>query len=76
MKFYVTFGTAHTHKVEDKVFDSNCVAVIDADSYAEGRGDAFNFFGPKFAFIYDEEDFDHGWMDRYYPRGFVEVPKC
>lgn len=72
MKTYVTFGQVHAHSVNGETFDKDCVAVIEADSPAEGRALAFEYFGPKFCFSYPEEHFDHGSM-HYFPRGFIPV---
>jgi len=77
-KMFVTFGTAHHHKVENKrtgktvVFDSNCIGVIHADSYPKGRQIAFEIFGSKFCFVYFEEAFneeEYSWATR----GLIEV---
>ena len=62
---YVTFGQVHKHEVDGKVFDVNCIAVVNGD-----RDDVFEIFGPKFCFEYD----DINQLDmKYFPRGLVEV---
>ena len=71
MKTYVTFGQDHTHRVNGKTFDCDCVAVINhADD--NGRELAFEIFGRQFCFEYSEERFNHSSM-HYYPRGLIEV---
>jgi len=72
MKTYVTFGQDHVHKVNGKVLDKDCVAVINSGSAEEGRKIAFELFGPKFCFEYPEERFDFDSMS-YFPRGLIEV---
>ena len=72
MKTYVTFGQSHRHEINGKVFDKDCVAVIESDSALAGRGKAFELFGQKFCFEYPEDRFDPGIM-RYFPRGFTHV---
>jgi len=67
-KTYITFGQDHTHRVNGVTLDCDCVAVI----LSGGRERAFELFGPKFCFSYDEDKFDHSDM-QYYPRGFIEV---
>ena len=70
MKVYVTFGFAHIHNVNGKVFNHNCVAEIDADDYFAGREKAFELFGPKFCTTYHKlEDVNM----KYYPRGLINV---
>lgn len=72
MKVYVTFGQSHYHKIDDKIFDKNCVAVIKCKSAEEGREKAFKTFGTKFCFEYPEKYFDHSKMV-FFPRGFIQV---
>ena len=68
MKTYVTFGQHHTHRVNGKTFDCDCVAVVDGD-----RAKVFEIFGRAFCFEYPEDRFDHNCLDRYYPRGLIDV---
>ena len=72
MKTYVTFGQTHTHSINGRTFDKDCVAVIESNSASEGRKKAFDTFGPKFCFEYSEDEFDFDSM-RYFPRGLIEV---
>jgi len=72
MKTYVTFGQDHYHHIGDKIYDKDCVAVIESASASEGRARAFEMFGPKFCFEYPEKFFNMDDM-KYYPRGFVSV---
>ena len=67
MKTYVTFGQDHTHRVNGKTFDKDCVAVVDGN-----REKVFELFGPKFCFEYPEEHWDEKKM-KYFPRGYIEV---
>lgn len=69
---YITFGQSHIHKIDNKTFDKDCVAVIISDSANEGRKLAFEIFGTKFCFEYPEDKFDHSKM-KYFPRGYIEV---
>jgi len=69
---YVTFGQDHIHTVNGKIFDRNCVAVINCHNSVNGRALAFEFFGDKFCFEYPESKFDFDSM-KYFPRGFIEV---
>jgi len=76
MKTYVTFGRDHTHHINGKTIDHNCVAVINGN-----RDDVFKMFGPKFCFEYSENEWNDSYdggnadavMKQYYPRGYINV---
>jgi hypothetical protein len=72
MKTYVTFGQTHRHEIDGKVFDRDCVAVINCSSAEEGRRLAFELFDRKFCFEYPDYYFDYDSM-KFYPRGFIEA---
>ena len=57
-KTYVTFGHNHTHHIDGKTYDKDCVAVIYANDEIEGRNLAFKIFGTKFCFEYPENSSD------------------
>lgn len=67
MKTYVTFGQNHTHRINGKTFDRDCVAVVNGD-----RETVFELFGPKFCFEYPENYWDEDTL-KYFPRGYIEV---
>lgn len=67
MKTFVTFGQDHIHRINGKVFDHNCVAIVNGN-----RDDVFKIFGSKFCFEYSEDFWDDKTM-KYYPRGYLEV---
>jgi hypothetical protein len=67
MKTFVTFGYDHWHEINGKVFDKDCVAIVNGD-----RDKVFEIFGDQFCFEYEEQY----WIDddmRYFPRGYIEV---
>ena len=67
MKTYVTFGQTHTHSVNGKTFDKDCVAIVNGD-----RAKAFEIFEGQFCFEYSENE----WEDeniKYFPRGYITV---
>lgn len=66
-KIFVTFGQDHTHTIDGKLFDKDCVAVIDGD-----RNTVWELFGPKFCCTYSEGF----WREEkiaLYPRGYIYV---
>ena len=63
--FYVTFGDIHAHHLNGYTFDHNSVGTILAEDYSQARKLCFEAFGPKFAFLQEEEP-----DMSYYPRGF------
>ena len=68
MKTYVTFGFDHRHEIDGKIFDKDCVAVVNGD-----RNTVFELFGPKFCFEYPEQYWDDSKTERFFPRGYVNV---
>lgn len=71
-KTYVTFGQSHAHRVNNKTFDCDSVAVINCEDKEDGRNLAFEYFGPKFCFSYYEDKFKPEIM-KHFPRGLIEV---
>lgn len=67
MKTYVTFGQDHIHRVNGKIFDRNCVAIVNGD-----RAKVFEIFGSEFCFEYPEDSWNEDHL-KYFPRGYVEV---
>lgn len=69
---YVTFGQIHTHSINGKTLDTNCVAVIKSEDAEKGREIVFQLFGSKFCMEYPEDYFDPKIM-RYFPRGLIYI---
>ena len=65
MKTFVTFGFNHIHKINNNLFNHDCVAVVNGD-----RKTVFSLFGDKFCFEYPEEHWNDESM-KYYPRGYI-----
>jgi len=72
MKIYVTFGQEHKHYVNGKVFDKDCVAVIESQDAALGRKVAFEVFDGVFATTYREDQFTPEIL-KYFPRGLISL---
>jgi hypothetical protein len=66
-KTFVTFGQSHVHRVNNKTFDKDCVAVVHGD-----RETVFELFGSKFCFEYPEEHWDESIL-HFFPRGYIEA---
>ena len=71
-KLYVTFGQEHSHVIVGKVFDKDCVAVIDCTTLEDARNKAFEYFNRGYSFKYYDRQFDMADL-QYYPRGLIEV---
>lgn len=69
---YITFGQVHRHTVNGKIFDKDCIAVVQAESWKEGRELAFKYFGDQFFTDYHDDDFDMNNL-KYFPRGFITL---
>ena len=72
-RHYVTFGQSHVHELDGEIYDKDCVAVYEADSYASGRERAFVLFGDKFFTDYHGEQWDEDKMLKFFPRGYIDV---
>lgn len=72
MRTFVTFGQDHIHKANGKVFDNNCVAVIEAENYEAGRALAFKLFSAKFCMAHPEEHLGKITLE-WYPRGLISA---
>lgn len=66
-KTYITFGQAHTHRINGKTFDCDCVAEVNLPE-EEARA----IFMPKFFTSYT--DINKVNLD-YYPRGIIPLQK-
>lgn len=71
-KHYVTFGQSHVHSVNGKTFDKDCVAVIEAGNFQEGREKAFDYFGPIFCTSYQDDQWDEESIN-FFPRGYINL---
>lgn len=72
VKTFVTFGQTHIHKVNGKVFDKDCVAVINHSPNLDGNQVAFEYFGSRFSNAYPEKFFRYDSV-KLYPRGIIEL---
>ncbi len=72
MKYCITFGQAHIHKINGRMLDKDCVAVITAMSGESGLKLAERYFGKQYSRVYLEDEFGDNHM-QYYPGGKVEV---
>lgn len=68
MKTYVTFGQSHTHKINGKVFDKDCIAIVEGNHET-----VLEIFGDKFCFEYQEADWDENRYLPCFPRGYMAV---
>ena len=71
-EFYITMGQEHIHKVDGKIIDKDCVAVITAPDHTEARKIALDLFGTKFCTSYESSGFTSEAL-KYYPRGLIHV---
>jgi len=70
MKTLVTFGQSnnHIHRINNLVFDKNCVAVVNGDEEKVKE-----VFGKKYSMAYLESNFDYNSIE-FFPRGYIAVP--
>lgn len=67
-KYYFTFGQSHAHRVNNIIFDKDCVVEIEAEDYGSAREKMFDNFNDKWSFQYVEIP-DMG----YFPRGIFKL---
>jgi hypothetical protein len=67
---YFTFGQSHIHKVNQIVWDKDCVCSISAGTEAEARKIMFDTFGLKWSMEY----FSPPEME-FFPRGIIPLDK-
>lgn len=72
MKIYITFGQIHTHSINGKTFDRNCVALIEAEDHNAGRKIAFEHFSDKWHQSLEDKDITDEFMS-YFPRGLINI---
>lgn len=73
MRFFITFGQVHVHKINDKKLDKDSVAVFNAENEEAGRQKAFEMFERKWSNIYQENEWNNEWLSLYYPRGIINL---
>lgn len=68
MKCYFTFGQIHTHSINGKTLDKDCVAVMTVESLEEGHNLGMAIF---------DAHFHHCTADipdmSFYPRGIINI---
>ncbi len=67
-KYIITFGQLHTHRIQGKTFDCDCVAEVEAEDEQAAR----DLFYPRFCFSYPENKFDEDDM-KFYHRGKIKI---
>lgn len=69
-KYYISFGQSHEHIIDKRVFNKDCICVIEEDNYEKARERAFKLFGNKFCMVYTEASQpDMKW----FPRGLIKL---
>lgn len=72
MRFLLTFGQVHAHRVAGQTFDKDSVAVIEASDEMEARQKAFIWFGDQWHQCLQEDEVAEDFMS-HFPRGKIEV---
>lgn len=71
MTTYVIFGETHTHLIDGKTFDKDCVAVINRNNEQLERDLAMELFGGLFFTTYNKPP--KGDSMQFFPRGLIEI---
>lgn len=72
-KYYITFGQVHTHSVNGKTFDKDCIAEIQAETGIEAHEKAMKIFNSVFHQCLPESKLNEALP--CYPRGIIKVDK-
>ena len=68
MKNYFSFGQNHIHKIDGKIFDKDCIVLINVKTAARAREIMFETFGDKWSMHYTKlPDMS------FFPRGVIEL---
>lgn len=70
MKFYVSFGQDHVHRVNGITLDKDILLEIEADDEGEARRRVWKTIGPEWHRVYTEDTIKL----EYFPRGSVVIP--
>jgi len=65
-RYYLSFGQVHTHSVRGITYDKDCICIIESESYENARKIAFDTFGDKWCFLYEETP-----DMSFFPRGLI-----
>jgi len=68
MRQYFTFGQIHTHSVNGRTFDKDCVVEIESEDRHKAREIMVEHFGIRWSHQYDEMP-DMG----FYPLGIIKL---
>ena len=69
MKFYISFGQAHVHRINGETLDYDCLAEIEAKDYQAARKQANELFDDKWSALYEESAFNLS----FFPRGIIPI---
>lgn len=70
MTFYVTFGQKYREEIHPQGAHPDGWTEVHADSELDARRKVVEHYGTKWAFLYDESDFQR--QRQHYPLGCIE----
>ena len=68
MKFYISFGQTHTHRVNNHTIDKDCIVEHEALTKREAHDWAMEMFNGTFHNVYDKLP-----NMFYFPRGIIKL---
>lgn len=66
--YYISFGQVHTHSVNGKTFDKDCLCALEANDYHDAHAKAMEIFNGTFCFVYS-----HLPDMSFFPRGVIDL---
>ena len=68
MKYYISMGQIHTHSIEGKTIDKDCIVEIEAEGRTAAQEMAYKMFGREYSFVYNERP-----NMVFFPRGIIQL---
>ncbi len=70
--FYISFGQAHTHRIDGKTYDCDSLMKVEAENEIAARLQTMDILGNnKWSSIYPAADLEEAL--KYYPRGVLNA---
>ena len=67
-KYYFTFGQVHSHVLNGKTFDKDCVVEIEAKDNGKARKKMFDYFGSEWSMNYQKKP-----DMSFFSRGIIKI---
>ena len=73
MKFYISFGQAHAHRIDGFTYDCDSLMLVEAPGELAARLGVNKLINGKWSGLYQESDLQD--VIKYFPRGVINERK-